>query len=741
MSGIQVNHNSHPNETDPVVVEVDPPPSTDNHADETVASLRDKIAELESVLRALPDLYFRLSIEGEILDYHAGTESNLYAPPSDFLNRRVQDIMPPDIARQFEQAREQLIQNNKTIACIHYTLTLAGVEKAFEARHTLLGQDQIVLIVRDITDAANAKSAIEQAHSDLEKRVAQRTAELSTINQKLEHEARDRRQTEKMLREKNAFLRLLQTVAVAANESVSVRETFSTVLKKICTHTGWPVGHVYLRDESAASMLVPSTIWHLGHPEQFKTFKAVTESTTFTTDIGLPGRVLATKKPAWIIDVNKDPNFPRRKLAKDLGVKAGFAFPVLVGDEVTAVLEFFSTETAEPDEILLEVMAYVGTQLGRVTERSQAEDSLRRSESRFRQLFKHAADALYLHDQEGRLINVNHKACEDLGYSRDELLQLKVWDIDASYTRDALMEMWQLVIEDPNRSFKIESTHRHKDGKLFTVEIQGVVIDSQDRHLFLACVRDITEQQDAEAAILRARDDLEHRVEQRTAQLSRTNTRLQRESAERQRLEKAVADRMTDEQRAMGQALHDGLAQQLTGTSMLAKTLCTKLKAGSSPLADAARELAELIKDAHNQVRSLINGLHPVEVDAEGLRAALENLTTSTEQLYGIRCIFEYEGSPRIDEANTATQVYYIAREAVNNAVRHADPTTIVIGISTEGGRSSLSVRDNGLGINDQSNPTNGMGLKIMNYRAGLIGATLSIQQAGTSGTLVTCTL
>ena len=217
--------------------------------------------------------------------------------------------------------------------------------------------------------------------------------------------------------------------------------------------------------------------------------------------------------------------------------------------------------------------------------------------------------------------------------------------------------------------------------------------------------------------------------------------RLQQEITERKRLEKTIADRMTDEQRAMGQGLHDGLAQQLTGTAMLAQTFHTKLKTSSSPLAASALELASLINDARDQVRLLINGLHPVEVDVDGLKTALQKLATSTEQLYGIACVFEYVGPLDIQENNTATQLYYITREALNNAVKHAKPSKIVIGVMADGHHSIFYVRDNGIGFGADPKTVNGMGLKIMNYRAGLVGAVLKIHRLNKGGTLVACTL
>jgi signal transduction histidine kinase/CheY-like chemotaxis protein len=99
----------------------------------------------------------------------------------------------------------------------------------------------------------------------------------------------------------------------------------------------------------------------------------------FASGVGLPGRVLASGRPTWIIDVTKDPNFPRATAATDIGIRASFGFPVLIGHEVVAVLEFFAREALEPNERLLDVMAHIGTQLGRVVERKRADIALRRA--------------------------------------------------------------------------------------------------------------------------------------------------------------------------------------------------------------------------------------------------------------------------------------------------------------------------------------------------------------------------
>jgi PAS domain S-box-containing protein len=189
----------------------------------------------------------------------------------------------------------------------------------------------------------------------------------------------DLKQAELALRQQTAFVELLQAVAVAANEALTVEEAMQFCLDRVCAYTAWSVGNVHLLAEDGIGDLVPTTIWHLDHPERFAKFRAVTEKIRFAPGVGLPGRVLATGKPAWITEIDMDHNFPRAEAAREIGIKAGSGFPVLIGHEVVAVLEFFADEALEPDEPLLNVMAHIGAQLGRVVERKRAEVALRQA--------------------------------------------------------------------------------------------------------------------------------------------------------------------------------------------------------------------------------------------------------------------------------------------------------------------------------------------------------------------------
>ena len=195
-----------------------------------------------------------------------------------------------------------------------------------------------------------------------------------------------RKETEIKLEKEGMFNQLLTDVAVASNEATAMENASKVCLDRVCKLTGWPIGHLYVVNENSSG-LTPSGIWHLDDPDRFSVFKEVTEATSFSPGEGLPGRVLSSGQPAWIVDVNKDPNFPRARHVDNLGVKAGFGFPILMGENIVGVLEFYSPEAVEPDEKLLDIMSNIGTQLGRVSERYQAGKKLKTSEQELRDLY------------------------------------------------------------------------------------------------------------------------------------------------------------------------------------------------------------------------------------------------------------------------------------------------------------------------------------------------------------------
>ena len=187
----------------------------------------------------------------------------------------------------------------------------------------------------------------------------------------------ERKEAEAALIKQTKYVELLEKIAVAANEASVIEDALQICLDEVCSLTGWPVGHAFMLAGDESGELITAKLWHLDNPEEFESFKKVSEEMHFAPGVGLPGRVLSSGHAEWIIDVTKDANFQRAEMIKNINVRAAFCFPVLVGSKVVAALEFYTPEMVEPDKQLLDVMANVGTQLGRVIERKQAEDALK----------------------------------------------------------------------------------------------------------------------------------------------------------------------------------------------------------------------------------------------------------------------------------------------------------------------------------------------------------------------------
>jgi PAS domain S-box-containing protein len=207
---------------------------------------------------------------------------------------------------------------------------------------------------------------------------------------------------------------------------------------------------------------------------------------------------------------------------------------------------------------------------------------------------------------------------------------------------------------------------------------------------------------------------------------------------ERKQWVKQVADAVWEEHAKVGQTLHDDLGQHMTGIGLLAESIHRTLRAENSPAKKTAADLVKSAREARQQISALIKGIRPVEVDAEGLMVALKELSASTVRLSGIRCTFKCNGTVRVENNKVATHLFQIAREAVTNAVRHAKANRIAVQLSISRGRLILRVRDNGVGICERAH---GMGLRIMQHRAGLIGAELDVGTGRQGGTVIVCTL
>ncbi len=207
--------------------------------------------------------------------------------------------------------------------------------------------------------------------------------------------------------------------------------------------------------------------------------------------------------------------------------------------------------------------------------------------------------------------------------------------------------------------------------------------------------------------------ELDQRVRDRTIE-------LQREMAERERLDQEIAEIADRERRRLGQSLHDTVA------------------AGEVPDAD---KVVRYLEEGIDLTRNLARGFFSPELDADGLSVALQGLAANVTERFGVACTFEGNDAVPVRDSTTATQLYRIAQEATTNAVKHAHPTKIDIELARKGQRLTLAVSDDGRGFPEKLPEPPGLGLRLMAHGAALIGGKFSVQRNRNGGTVVTCKL
>lgn len=213
-----------------------------------------------------------------------------------------------------------------------------------------------------------------------------------------------------------------------------------------------------------------------------------------------------------------------------------------------------------------------------------------------------------------------------------------------------------------------------------------------------------------------------------------------RDTTRRKRLEREILEISGREQRRIGQDLHDSLCQHLAGIGFMGKVLERKTAVEQPIKPGDVAEIVDLIDQAITLTRGFARGLNPVRLEADGLMMALIELASNVERFFGITCAFEYDSPVLMSDNAAATHLYRIAKEALNNAIKHGKADNVTIAMKQDGESCVLTISDNGVGMSGTQNQGRGMGLNIMQYRASMIGAVLEIREPKTGGCVISCT-
>jgi len=335
-----------------------------------------------------------------------------------------------------------------------------------------------------------------------------------------------------------------------------------------------------------------------------------------------------------------------------------------------------------------------------MTESRKAQEELRTNERSLADFFNQSPLALLWVGRQGRVRRINRAGLELFDSSLEECMKRSVQDFFVE-PKEATELLRRVSKREGLQNHRVRL--RRKNGS-----IRHVLIDANGwwEHGRMVCsrwfVRDITRQVELEREILSVAEQ------------------------ERQRL---------------GQDLHDDLCQQLTGIEFLSQTLAGQLVSHSARNVNRAREIARMIRQAITHTRELAHGLSPTELEADGLNGALQQLAERTHSMFRVKCGFQSKAPVEFKDPEWGIHLYRIAQEAVTNAVKHGKAKRVGIKLIRNRRGLMLTVADNGTGLPPSLHKSRGMGLRVMEYRAGVIGGTLEFHRNPTGGTTVTCSV
>lgn len=336
-------------------------------------------------------------------------------------------------------------------------------------------------------------------------------------------------------------------------------------------------------------------------------------------------------------------------------------------------------------------------------ERRQAEQALEAQRLLLSTVMDSLPEVIYTVDTQNRMTVVNRMMLEITGMKREDLLGKRISEI---WQDDTTLDVEAQAASVMRTGHAVSAQERHwigADGNVRWFNVMHAPLRDQGKITGLVCaIQEVTD---------------------------------------RKALEQEILEISNREQRRLGSDLHDGLGQELTGLSLLLKGLEVQLSREAPQYSSQVTKISDLLARAIQSTRSLARGLAPVNLERGGLPEALKHLAARCTDIYNLKCTFTMQGQKLPDlEEGAATHVYRVAQEATTNAARYARAKSISIELRTIGRKLQLSVADDGIGLSAglaRGHP--GMGLKIMEYRARMLGGNIAFEEPG-QGTRVVLT-
>ncbi len=494
------------------------------------------------------------------------------------------------------------------------------------------------------------------------------------------------------------FLALEHEVGLILVETLTVSEAYPKLLETIATSLGWQFGAVWEEEPGPDAFVHCVETW-CADPQRLAEFARFSRGLSLEPGYGLPGRVWSGGAPAWIGEVQSDPNFPRAHAAIEAGLQAGFCFPIRTARGVVAAIEFLDSEPHEADEELLATTGSLGSQIGQFVERSRAEEAMRHREARHAAILESSLDCIITIDDRGRVLEFNSAAEETFGFRAEDVVGREMAElIVPPHLREEHRAGFTRYLETGEARIlgsRLEITGLRADGSEFPVELTITRIRLEGPPVFSGYLRDITERKRAEEELRASRVRL-----------------VGAQDAERRRLERN---------------LHDGAQQRLVSLAITLRLARERIAEPDSEALELLDRAAEELVLALGELRELARGIHPAVLSERGLGPALDGVVARAPLPVELTAFPD----GRLPEAVEAA-AYYVVCEALVNVARYANASRATVFVAPVDGRLVVEVTDDGVGGADTAK---GTGLRGLADRVEALDGRLELESEPEGGT------
>jgi PAS domain S-box-containing protein len=383
--------------------------------------------------------------------------------------------------------------------------------------------------------------------------------------------------------------------------------------------------------------------------------------------------------------------------------------------------------------------------LADISGRRRAVQELTESESWFREVLEESPHSMYRVDYRKNCFDyVSRGFAEALEHTPEEILNMSYSsftdNIDADDLKKIRQDIAQLYTDSNGKRFTYycEFRFKLKSGRYVWLDDTFTVVPGPDgQYLYQVGFGSVIEERkNLEKMLVQAKEQLEEKVAVRTAELQEANESLQDLILARRELEREMLEISERERRFIGRELHDGLCQQIVGVQCMFEALRHRLASHSRVVASELKMIRDFMQDAVMQMRNLSRGLCPLSLAPEAVGAALATLAAQTSVLYKIDCRYAGSTSVCISNPDAALHVYRITQEAVQNAIKHGQAKVIQITLTDSSSHLHVNVENDGRPIDkgpsarhaaNKREPGSGLGLKLIDYRVGLLGGSWQI--------------